>query len=303
MNTTVRWMILLGLGWALAGPGMAEEVVFETTSAYHHIKVVDRGRVRTLCFDNAYESRMSLDDPLQGHFEYAEYFHMPWLWNDQIKTVLMIGLGGGSIQRAYQHYYPAVHCETIELDPKVVEVAREYFHLRESETMRVITDDGRVYLRRTQRRYDVILLDAYTVNRYGSCIPYTLVTKEFFALVSDHLTDNGVLAYNVIGSVDNDRESVPGSLYKTLKTCFPQVYLFPAISSRNIVMVATKSPDPLILSQLKHAADGLIESKQVTMPGFKTRLDRLRIEPPAAAARSPVLTDDFAPVEGALATD
>ena len=69
-------------------------LVFEDTSPYHHIRVIDQNGLRTLCFDDATESRMSIQDPNQGHFEYTEYFHMAWLWNARITNVLMIGLGG-----------------------------------------------------------------------------------------------------------------------------------------------------------------------------------------------------------------
>ena len=294
--------LFMTLGPVLLCPGLvaADEVVFEATSAYHHIKVVDKGRLRVLHFDNATESRMSLDDPLQGHFEYTEYFHMPWLWNDQIKSVLMIGLGGGSIQRAYQHYWPQVQCQTVELDPKVVEVARDYFQVKESENLKIIVEDGRVFLRRTLAKYDVIILDAYTANRYGSFIPWSLATKEFFALTKEHLTENGVLAYNVIGDMGGRRENIVGAIYQTLKTSFPQVYAFPAISSRNVVLVATQSGEALTLAQLDRKADALVESKHMTFPNLKTRLEVLRTDPPGSAARSRVMEDDFAPVDGLL---
>jgi len=294
------WFFVLGLGLVQTGQAKADEVVFETTSAYHHIKVVDRGRLRVLHFDNATESRMSLDDPLQGHFEYTEYFQMPWLWNDRIQSVLMIGLGGGSIQRAYQHYWPKVLSQTVELDPKVVEVARDYFQVKESENLKIAIEDGRVFLRRTQAQYNVIILDAYTANRYGSFIPYSLATKEFFALAKERLTENGVLAYNVIGDLYGRRESIVGAMYQTLKTSFPQVYCFPASNSGNVVLIATRSGQALTAAELEKRADALIESKQATFPNFKVRLNNLRTAPPTSAARSRVMEDDFAPVDGLL---
>ena len=47
-------------------------VIYEVTSPYHHIRVVEERDLRTLCFDDAMESRMSVANPLQGHFEYTE---------------------------------------------------------------------------------------------------------------------------------------------------------------------------------------------------------------------------------------
>src|SRR5437016_10315779 len=113
---------------ALLSPAapVSPNIIFEVTSAYHHIRVIDQDGVRTLSFDGSMETRMSLQNPLRGHFEYTEYFHMPWLWNTQLTNVLMIGLGGGSTQRAYEHYYTNVTIETVEIDPEVVQIARSY---------------------------------------------------------------------------------------------------------------------------------------------------------------------------------
>src|SRR5438046_9954831 len=106
---------LIALSNSCAG---SASIAFEATSAYHHIRVIDQDGLRTLSFDGSMESRMSLREPLKGHFEYTEYFHMPWLWNGQLTNVLMIGLGGGSTQRPSQHYYPQVMLDGLEHDPK-----------------------------------------------------------------------------------------------------------------------------------------------------------------------------------------
>ena len=90
MNVTLGWIMIASLVLAGADVGLGQDTVFETTSPYHHIRVADHGRMRILHFNHTTQSQISLDDPLQGHFEYTEYFHMPWLWNDQIKRVLMI---------------------------------------------------------------------------------------------------------------------------------------------------------------------------------------------------------------------
>src|ERR1017187_1785613 len=136
-------------------------VVFDRISAYHHIQVIDEGDVRRLSFNGSWETRMSLADPLKGHFEYTEYFQMPWLCNHNIKRVLMAGLGGGSTQRAYQNYYTNVIVDSVEIDPVVVSVAEKYFHVTETPGHQIHTNDARVFLRRTTNTYDVILMDAY----------------------------------------------------------------------------------------------------------------------------------------------
>jgi len=275
--------------------------VYEVTSPYHHVRVVDEGDMRTLCFDDATESRISLKDPLKGHFEYTEYFHMPWLWNTNLSHVLMIGLGAGTSQRAYEHYYPQVSVTTVEIDPVVLRVAKDYFSFKESDRQRVFVEDGRLFLRRNSAKHDAILLDAYVQGRYGSAIPQHLATKEFFELVRERLTTNGVLAYNVIGSLSGWRADIVGATYRTLKEVFPQVYLFPARSSQNIVFIATKATIAADAVALRQRAGDLVRSKRVAMPGFQERLDVFRTAPPPNASKSPILTDDYAPVEGLAA--
>jgi len=299
MNKIVL-MMSIGLLPIQLGVLEAAQTVYQTTSAYHSIKVVDEDRLRYLYFDNATETRMSLDDPLQGHFEYIEYFHMPWLFNPRIKSVLMLGLGGGSIQKAVEHHYPDVNIVTVELDPKVVEVAREYFGVKQSDRHRIVVEDGRIFLRRSQQRYDLIIIDAYTANRYGSYIPYTLVTKEFFALARQRLNEGGLLAYNVIGSIYGGSDDIVTVIYKTIRTSFRQVYLFPASTSRNVVLVAMDKDQPVDQVQLLERAKALMTGKEKSYPDLIARLKNLRTGSPLGTPQARVLTDDFAPVDGLL---
>jgi spermidine synthase len=246
------------------------------------------------------ETRMYRDIPLQGHFEYTEYFHAPWIWNTNVKRVLMIGLGGGSTQRSYQHYYTNVFVDTVELDPVVVRVAKEFFFVAESPTHKIHLNDGRVFLRRTTNLYDVVLMDAYTTTRYGSSVPPHLTTKEFFTIVRSHLTTNGVMAYNIIGQTRGWNEEFVGAIFRTIKEVFPQVYLFPAQQSQNVVLVASRSPELFDAARVQKQATALVRSKRVTLPGFSARLRPFVNAPPPAATRAAVLTDDRAGVEGLL---
>jgi spermidine synthase len=291
------WVLAAYLSVGIAG---SAAVVFERTSPYHHVRVIDQDGVRILSFDGSAESRMSLRNPLRGHFEYTEHFHMPWLWVTNIGKVLILGLGGASTQRSYAHYYPRVIVESVEIDPVVFQVATQYFGFKESPTQKVQLADGRVFLRRTEGIYDVILVDAYVKNRYGSFIPYHLATREFFELANRRLTTNGVVAYNVIGTLDGWRADVLGSVYRTMKEVFPQVYLFPCGESLNVVVIGTRSARPMTLAMLQQRATTMGHWGQLRLPTFRARLQAFRSDPPSNYQRCRVLTDDFAPTDGLL---
>lgn len=293
-----QWLVF---AWLLCGALAARAiVVFSTYSPYHYIEVVDEGGTRILSFNGSRETKMNRENPLQGHFEYTEYFHMPWLWNTNISRVLMIGLGGGSTQRSYQHYYTNVMVDSVELDPEVVKVAKNYFRVTETPTHRIHLQDGRIFLRRTTNIYDVILMDAYSTTRYGSSIPPHLTTKEFFTLARNHLGSNGVMAYNIIGTVKGWNADFVGGLFRTMREVFPHVYLFPANESQNVVLVATKSPERFDAARVRKEGMALARDRIVTLPTFTRRLQSFVDVPPPSASRSPVLTDDRAGVEGLL---
>lgn len=245
---------------------------------------------------------MSLADPLKGHFEYTEYFHFVWAWNDKLTNVLMVGLGGGSAQRSFQHYYPKLKIETVEIDPLVVQVAEQFFFFKKSPNQVVHIGDGRRFLANTTNIYGAIIMDAYQSSRYGSYAPYHLTTKEFFELALTRLTTNGVLAYNVIGTLNGWQSDIVAAVYRTLKSVFPQVYMFQSKETMNVVMIATRSNVKVDIASLRAKAIQLVRMKRVTLPSFLQRVDSFISTPPPGYERYPILIDDFAPVDGLLRT-
>jgi hypothetical protein len=83
-----------------------------------------------------------------------------------------------------------------------------------------------------------------------------------------------------------------------MRSVFPQVYVFQARTSRNLVLIATRSPVRIDLATLRARADFLINARAVKTPGFRQLIESIQYQPPSSAASSPILTDDFAPVEG-----
>jgi spermidine synthase len=301
-----KWLLCMAvlLCAASSQARQGKKVVFERISQYHHIQVYDEDGVRTLSFNGSWETKMSLADHLTGHFEYTEYFQMPFIWNPDIKTVLMAGLGGGSTPRAYQHYYTNVMVDMVEIDPAVVEVAEKYFNVTNNSTLRMHTNDARVFLRNSTNKYDVILMDAYSTGAYGSSLPAQLTTKEFFKIADEHLTTNGVLGYNIIGQLAGSRERLVAALYNTMQEVFPQVYMFPVPEeSQNIVFIATKSDQFTTWNRVQDNADALMHSGQVKLPSFATRAKNFVNHPELAVTNKFILTDDNSPIEQSMMRD
>jgi spermidine synthase len=272
----------------------AAEVIYERDSVYHHILVKDEGVYRILYFDNSTESRMLRNDPLNGGYEYTDFFHIPFLLNENIRSVLVVGLGGGTGPKRFVHDYPRAVVDAVDVDQAVVEVAQKYFYVKPGPRLKLHVQDGRAFIKRSTKTYDLIIFDAYTRNRYGSTIPPHLTTREYFQQLRQHLSPRGCLVYNCTGG---EMSAITRALYKTIATAFSQQYLFDTETSLNTVFVAWNGGGPrLTKEQFVERAQRLVEKGVVKLPNFVHRAGQLYTGP-IDTSDVPLLTDDYAPVD------
>ena len=231
------------------------------------------------------ESVTNLEDPDDLPLHYSQVMTAAsLLYPSEVKRILMIGLGGGSISTYYGRAMPDVHIDTVELDQRVIDVAKQYFALRETPRVRYIAADGRVFLNRSKDRYDLILLDAYR----GGYVPFHLLTREFYALVKERLTPGGAAAFNV-----HDGSKLYASTVKTLGDVFPALDLYPTGLGE---VIATLSADPKFdRNVLATRAAALQERYKFRFP-LPDVLKRRIANPQREAKGGAIITDDFAPV-------
>ena len=245
--------------------------MYEHTSAFHRLRVTDDNGVRLLKFERNQQSSMRLDDPFESPIEYVRYFHLALAIKPEIERVLVVGLGGGSVVKRMWRDYPHTRIDAVEIDREVAVVARELFALPDDERIRVFVDDGRAYLRACDEMYDLVIVDAFDDDH----VPFHLTTEEFFREVRDHLTPDGVLAYNTIGMVHGDHSKPFRSFYRTLANVWRNVWMFPVglwasgpimlAFGGNIILLASDTELPVeeLLKRIAQHVDG-----RVSIPGF-----------------------------------
>ena len=275
--------------------------LFEKDSFYHRIVVEETREARYLYFDNTLQSAMNLDDPADLKLLYLRYTSLGLTLRSGVERALIIGLGGGSIPKKYQREFPSMEIDVAEIDPAVIEVAKSYFHFREGEKLRVYPMDGRLFLSRTNRPYNLILLDAY----HADSIPFHLTTREFFEMAGKKLTPRGTMVINVIGSIRGKKSKLIRSLVKTLRRVYPQIYIFPVRGadkqsleiSQNIILLASKDPRRLSIQEIVQRAASMGRDL------FPEPLDKISNSYYGAALPDddvPELTDDYAPTDSLL---
>lgn len=306
MQRLLAWWAERGGPSASAAPGAAEaalprgwaRTLYEKDTEHHRIRVEETRERRYLYFDGTLQSSMDLRDPTSLELLYSRFASLGLVLKPDAAKALIIGLGGASMAKKYHKEFPQMEIDSIEIDPHVVEVAREFFHFEEAPNQRVHRGDGREFLTRTRRRFDLILLDAY----YADNVPFHLVTREFFAAARGKLTSEGVLAANLIGSLRGCDSTMIRAAIKTLKTVFPQLYTFPTFGNRgyvlgeiqNVVVLASNSPDRVSAKEMERRARRLDRD---LFPKPVSKIRKSCYNGPLEQDDVEVLTDDHAPAD------
>jgi len=203
------------------------------------------------------------------------------------KRILMVGLGAGSISTYLGRAVPDAQIDVVELDPGVIAAGKEYFGLRETDRVRFIASDGRVFLNRHNDLYDVILLDAF--RELG--IPFQMLTREFYGLVKEHLAPGGAMASNVAANT-----KLYLSTLVTLGAVFPTVDVYPEWaepSEAQAIAVAMPSSRP--------TADSLTQRALALQQQYHFRYSLSALIGKRVidwnAEGGDLLTDDFAPAD------
>ena len=113
--------------------------------------------------------------------------------------ILIIGLGGGTLPMTLETLYPEALIDSVEIDPAVIQVAKDWFNYVPSEKQKVHAQDGRVFVKRQGLRgikYDVIILDAFN----GDYIPEHMMTEEYFQELKSVMSDDALLMANTFSS-------------------------------------------------------------------------------------------------------
>lgn len=264
---------------------IGQDVVYETETPYQHLEVREDDNVRYLYLNGDQHGAMYTDGRDGYVFRYEPYMHLPELYTDDLDNVLMIGGGAYSVPKQYDKKHNS-DVTTVEIDPDVVRVSERYFN---TDTSRYNTKvmDGRKYLDETDKKYDVIVLDAYTSDD----IPFHLTTKEFMELVKSRLSEDGVVVMNVISSYDGSAAKMHYAMVSTTNSVFENVDTYPTFPERttsmqNVILVA--SQEDISRSELESRAENTDTFE------YEKMVDDYKNA--SSVSEGLILTDDYSPV-------
>jgi len=298
--------------WQAQAANSRPGVLLEEDSFYNHLMVIESATQRALFGDNTRQSVISLADPWKLESRYTQAMAVALALRPDPsmapRRVLNIGVGGGVFAKRLYLDYPNVIIDAVDIDPKVLAVARKYFYAPQDDRFRLHAVDGRRFLQESRDLYDVIILDAYQ----SDTVPFHLTTREFYREVATRLAPGGVVASNIIAAVEGNGRAYFGATHKTLRSVFPFVYTFPVIISstesladrHNVILVAAReglSPNAAPVSRADviervRRLNGKLEPFE-QLAGYASAM----LEVPPDVTGAPLLTDNYAPVDALLA--
>jgi spermidine synthase len=255
---------------------------------YNDVFIIKRGRDVTMSFQlkgfNYTESVTNLRDPDALPVLYTRMMTMGVIYPPEVSDILMIGLGGGSISTYLGRAMKETRIDTVEIDPGVINAARKFFGIRDSARVKYFDGDGRVFLKRNSKSYDLILVDAF----HGGYVPFHLLTREFYKLVKERLKPGGAAVFNV-----HDGTKLYASTLLTLGIIFKTVEFYPSGEGEAITVATDEILAPEALAQRAAA----LQEKHSYKYALPTLLARRDTDVASQTRKGVILSDDFAPVD------
>jgi spermidine synthase len=228
-------------------PGILES----RNSVYGNIAVAKKAEQYTFF----YNGTPMITTPYPDITFVQEFGNLPLLFHNDPKDVLIVGGGaGGLLNEVLRHSVEKV--DYVELDPLLIDMVRKYptaLTKRElaDKRVRVLNTDGRLFIRTTPNRYDVISIG---LSRPQDLSVNRLFSQEFFVLSSKRLNPNGIFAIYLPGSLSYlspELKDINASILNGLKAVYACVRIIPgdynifiASDSKGVMEV-----DPALLTQ------------------------------------------------------
>ena len=194
------------------------------------VEIFDRENFRYLYFNTKFlQSKMALDAPHLLVLPYTRYMMLSLMFLPDPKRILLIGLGAGSLVRYLSTMLPDCQIDAVDHSQEIIDLARGYFKLPETDNVTVHCRDGVTFLenRDDGEPYDIILLDAF--DELG--IADVIYNRDFFTTCRNHLTEGGTLCSNLWSGSASELTRVT----RELAECFAGNLTCPVPNRGNVI--------------------------------------------------------------------
>ena len=180
------------------------------------------------------QSAMRIAAPNDLELSYTRSMMGFLLFSEKPESVLMIGLGGGSVAKFIYHRMPSAATRVIEFSERELTGARRYFDVPpDDERFEVILGDGAEFVGRPQVCADLLVVDGYD----GESLVEALASDAFYRDCHERLNKGGMLVVNLWGGDRQFHDTL-----KRIENAFPAGTLcLPAEKPGNVIVFGFRS--------------------------------------------------------------
>jgi len=289
---TMRWKAAALLVFSLAllfvakAPVPPATIIWSGESAYNRILVLEKDGLRWLVLnDSRYSQTTEKIGSVTSGFYLDQFALGPLLV--PAKNLLVLGMAAGGSIQVTRAVDPQIEVDAVEIDPKVVQLAGEFFALPQNDPrLHVHIADARPWLAGQSSKWDLVHVDLF---QGGPWVPFYLTTTEFFALVRSRMNEDGLLMVNVLDK--SEKRELLGAIGATLREAFPSVEELPTEKGNYILFAFAKHRD--LAETVERLADNNRPDWERELAG-KAAIQLQEFSAPQDAV---IFRDDKAPVE------
>lgn len=176
------------------------KVIFETESQYNgKITITEWGHTRKLIVDQVLQS-INYDSPICERLYWGKVINILKEHEPDFKNLLLLGLGGGTLINLLSRNFSEANLISVELDPVMVDIANDYFGIKDLPNHRVIVSDAmKVVVDPTEfdiqpHTFQVLIVDIYI----GSNFPDLGKSGNFISALKKLVAPRGLIIFNRI---------------------------------------------------------------------------------------------------------
>ncbi len=174
-------------------PSQLGELIYQQEDAEGLITIYQSHNLRYLTFGNQTEqSCITLDQPYRLEHVYTQAMMLSLIFRNDVRSALLLGLGGGSLAKALRHARPRLKIDAVEYRQLVIDMAARFFDLPDDEYFNVYCEDARYFINSTNASYDLIFADLYLADGMDEI----QLSDAFLEHCQQRLTENGILVVN-----------------------------------------------------------------------------------------------------------
>lgn len=223
------------------------KVIYRVVTDLDQYEVIDEiytGRPSRILYGGKFKTAQSgipLDNKPSLLFGYNRRLN-ELIKNLKPNKVLAIGGGVYTLPTYVVSNTKDISFDIVEPDTKLDDVAKRYFAFKPNDRINIFHDYGLHYLTKNRKKYDLVLIDAYSDHK----IPDEILSKKFAKLALKSLSQDGLVVANVISDVSES--STISQLHKSYKKYFTYAKVFPTGTDRtyfyphNLIYVSSNRP-------------------------------------------------------------